>query len=74
MALVVKNLFGKSANVLPAAGVKKDDIIVAVDGRTESMTESEFLVSLRLTHGPKDSVKLTVLRGKDQQELTVPMW
>jgi serine protease Do len=74
LALVVKNLYGKSATALPAAGVKKDDIIVAVDGRTQAMTESEFLVYLRLTHGPKDSVKLTVLRGNDQQELTVPMW
>jgi serine protease Do len=74
LALVVKNLFGKSATALPAAGVKKDDIIVAVDGRTEAMTESQFLVYLRLKHGPKDAVKLTVLRGTERTELTVPMW
>jgi hypothetical protein len=74
LALVVKNLFGKSATKLPEAGVKKDDIIIAVDGQTKAMTESEFLVQLRLNHGPKDSVKLTILRGSEQQELTVPMW
>jgi hypothetical protein len=31
-------------------------------------------VYLRLKHGPKDAVKLTVLRGTERTELTVPMW
>jgi hypothetical protein len=47
---------------------------VAVDGKTEAMTESEFLTYLRLEHGPKDSVKLTVRRGDARRELEIPMW
>jgi len=74
LALVVKNLYGKSATALPAAGIKKDDIIVAVDGQTTAMTESEFLVHLRLNHGPKDSVKLTILRDGQRHDFEVPMW
>ena len=74
LALVVKNLFGKSAKALPDAGIKKDDVIVTVDGKTNAMTESDFLVNLRLTHGPKDSVKLTILRDGQRHELSVPMW
>jgi serine protease Do len=74
LALVVKNLYGKSATALPAAGVKKDDIIVAIDGQTTAMTESEFLVHLRLNHGPNDAVKLTILRDGQRHDLSVPMW
>jgi serine protease Do len=74
LALVVKNLFGKSATALSEAGVKKDDIIVAVDGQSRPLTESDFLIGLRLNHGPKDSVKFTILRGSERKELTVPMW
>jgi serine protease Do len=74
MALVVKNLFGKSATALAQAGVKKDDIIIAVDGHTQALTESDFLIQLRLAHGPKDAVKFTILRGSDRHELTIPMW
>jgi len=74
LALEVKNLFGKNAAPLQEAGVKTDDVIVAVDGRTQDLTESDFLINLRLTHGPKDKVKFTILRGSERMELTVPMW
>ena len=74
LALLVKNLFGKSATVLAEAGIKKDDVIVAVDGKTEAMSESDFLVNLRLGHGPKDAVKFTILRDGKRLELAVPMW
>jgi hypothetical protein len=74
LALVVKNLFGKSAKALPDAGVKKDDVIVAVDGKTNAMSESDFLIYLLLTLGPKESVKLTILRGGQRHEVNVPMW
>jgi serine protease Do len=74
LALVVKNLFGKSATTLADAGVKKDDVIVAVDGQTRAMTESDFLVWLRLVHGPKDVVKFSILRGDERLDLKVPMW
>jgi S1-C subfamily serine protease len=74
LALVVKLLLGKGGPKLQAAGLQKDDVIVAVDGQTKAMTESEFLVQLRLNHGPGDSVKFTILRGDQRHELTIPMW
>lgn len=74
LALVVKGLFGKGGPKVQAAGLRTNDVIVAVDGKTKAMTESDFLVYLRLTHGPKDSAKFTVLRGDQQREFTVPMW
>lgn len=74
MGLVVRGMFGPNAGKLQNAGLRQNDVIVAVDGKSEPMTESQFLAYLRLTHGPKDSVKLTVQRGGQKQELTVPMW
>lgn len=74
LALAVKGLFGKGAPKLQAAGLRNGDVIVAVDGKSEGMTESAFLANLRLAHGPKDSVKFTVLRGEKTEELTIPMW
>ncbi len=74
MALAVKGLFGKGAPKLQQAGIKNGDVIVAVDGKAASMTESQFLIDVRLRHGPGDSVRLTVLRGDQRVELTVPMW
>jgi hypothetical protein len=74
LALAVKGLFGKGAPKLQEAGLRNGDIIVAVDGKSDDMSESTFLASLRLDHGPKDSIKFTVLRGEKKQELTIPMW
>lgn len=74
LALVVKGLFGKGGPKVQQAGLKQNDVIVAVDGQTADMNESDFLVNLRLTHGPKDSVKLTVLRGSERKDFTVPLW
>lgn len=73
-ALVVKGLFGKGGPKLQQAGLKTGDIIVAVDGKAAPLTESQFLIDLRLRHGPDDSVRFTVLRGEKRVELTVPMW
>jgi predicted metalloprotease with PDZ domain len=74
LALTVKGLFGKGGPKLQAAGLKNGDIIVAVDGKSEATSESTFLVNLRLNHGPKDSVRFTILRGEKREELTIPMW
>lgn len=74
MALVVKGLFGQNAAKVKEAGVAMNDVIVAVDGQTAAKTESEFLTDLRLKHGPKDSVKFTLLRGSERREVTIPMW
>ncbi|QDU29623.1 Periplasmic serine endoprotease DegP precursor [Anatilimnocola aggregata] len=74
LALVVKGLFGKGGPKVQAAGLKAGDVIVAVDGKSEPLSESDFLVQMRLAHGPQDSVKLTVLRAGARKELTIPMW
>jgi hypothetical protein len=74
LALVVKGMYGKGGPKVQQAGLRMNDVIVAVDGRTESMNESDFLAYLRLSHGPEDSVKFTVLRGDGRHELTIPMW
>jgi hypothetical protein len=74
LALVVKNMFGQGRTKLEQAGLKMGDVIVAVDGKSQPMNESEFLIDLRLRHGPRDSVKLSVLRGEDRKELSVPLW
>jgi predicted metalloprotease with PDZ domain len=74
LALLVKGMFGRGAPKLQQAGLRQNDVIVAVDGETTALNESEFLVALRLGHGPKDSVKLSVLRGGERKELTVPLW
>ncbi|HZL90695.1 MAG TPA: Trx7/PDZ domain-containing (seleno)protein [Pirellulaceae bacterium] len=74
LALAVKGLHGKGGPKLEQAGVRMNDVIVAVDDRTDAMSESDFLIWLRLNHGPKDSVRFTVLRGENRRELTIPMW
>jgi hypothetical protein len=74
MALEVKGMFGKNAPLIQKAGLKVGDVIVAVDGQSGVMSESEFLVNLRTKHGPKDAIKLTILRGSERQELSVPLW
>jgi hypothetical protein len=74
LALAVKGIFGKNTAALQAAGLKNGDIIVAVDGQDADLTESEFLVRLRLDHDPQEKVKFTVLRGNDRRELNIPMW
>jgi hypothetical protein len=74
LALVVKGLFGKGGPKVQQSGLRQGDVIVAVDGEDQELSESEFLTSLRLNKGPKDTVKLTVLRGKDRRDISVPLW
>jgi len=76
LALVVKNIYAPQGkpNIVQQAGLKPNDVIVAVDGKADAMNESDFFVNLRLNRGPKDSVKFTILRGGERQELTIPMW
>jgi S1-C subfamily serine protease len=75
LALSVKGIYGQGEHPAKTAGLLLNDVIVAVDGQSAEMDESEFLVDLRLKHGPRDSVKFTVLRdGGRRHELTIPMW
>jgi serine protease Do len=74
LALKVEGMFGKGAAPLQKAGLVKGDVIVSIDGRTEVMNESEFLVLLRTKYGPNDAIKLSVLRNNQRKDLTVPLW
>jgi hypothetical protein len=74
VGLKVAGLFGRGGPKVQQAGLKHNDVIVAVDDKRERMSESEFLVYLRLTHGPGGSVKLTVVRNGQERELVVPLW
>jgi hypothetical protein len=74
LALLIKNLYGRGAERFGQVGLRQNDVIVGVDGKSGAMTESELLVYLRMTHGPKDSVKFAILRGDQRREFVVPMW
>lgn len=73
-AFRVKNLYAPRAGKLKDAGMREGDIIVAVDGKTEPMTESQFIAYLRLAHPPGDTIRFTLLRQGKREELEVPMW
>lgn len=74
LALAIRGMYGQGGPKLQQAGLKMGDVIVAIDGRTAALNESQFLAQLRLNYGPKDSVKFTILRGDQRQEITVPLW
>src|SRR5262245_59954790 len=56
LALEVKDMEGERTAGLSKARLRVRDVIVSVDGKTEAMTESQFLAYLRLKHPPGDQV------------------
>lgn len=74
LALAIKGLFGKGGPKLQQAGLKVGDVIVAVDGKSTPLTESQFLANLRLNYGPQDSIKFTIQRGDKRQEIAIRSW
>ncbi len=73
-AFRVRNLYAPRAGKLREAGLREGDVIVAVDGKVDSMTESEFITYLRLAHPPGDTIRFTVLRDGRREEIEAPMW
>jgi S1-C subfamily serine protease len=55
------------------AGFQQGDIVVAVDGRADRMTESALLVYLLKAKRPGDRVRTTVLRKGEKLELALPI-
>jgi hypothetical protein len=55
------------------AGVQLGDVLVEVDGKTTFANEGDFLGYLVQKKKPGDTVKLTVLRGKERKEFDVPV-
>jgi len=73
LALQVKHVgeYGAHATAM-RAGFQKGDVIVAVDGRRDRWSESQYLAhALGLRPGSKAS--MTVLRGGKELELELPM-
>ncbi len=67
MALLAKHVgqYGEHAYA-KNAGVLKDDVIVAFQGRSDNLSESELLTYLASTTKPGDKLSITVLRGKQR--------
>lgn len=74
MALKVIGMFDKGPHILQKNGLSVGDIILSVDGKSSFLTESQFLVYLRLNHTPAETVTFTIQRGKKQLDLKLPMW
>lgn len=73
-ALLVTNVgqYGMHA-AAKKAGFQKDDVIVEFDQKSHWKGESEFIDHLMRHHFPGESVQVTVLRGDQRRELTLPM-
>lgn len=69
MALGVGYVTGAVAKSLLRGG----DTIVAVNGRTDFQTESEFLTYLRLSQPPLKSVRLKLMRKGEAREVELPL-
>lgn len=54
------------------AGFLKDDIVLAVDGRTQPMTESELFAHILQTKPVGAQVPATILRGNQRMEMQIP--
>jgi serine protease Do len=74
MALLVKHVgeYGSHA-AAKKAGFRKDDVLVAVDGLTNRMSEGELIGRLLQKHQPDAKVSATVLRGSERLNLSLPM-
>ena len=74
MALWAKHVgrYGKHAAAM-RAGFRKDDVIVALDGRSDRVSESEVMGRLILGHKPGAKVPVTVLRKGRKLSLKIPV-
>jgi serine protease Do len=55
------------------AGFRKDDVLVAIDGRTERITESRLIGEMLQTRKAGDRIKATMLRGTNVMSLAIPV-
>ncbi len=74
MALFARGVgqFGKH-QAAKNAGFLKEDVIVAIDGRTQRITEAELIGQLLQTRKAGEKVEVTVLRGEQRMEMKLPM-
>ena len=55
------------------AGVRKDDVLVSYDGRTDLLTESDLFAYGIENHKMGDRVKLELMRGSERKTVTIPI-
>ena len=74
MALLVKHAgeYGKHA-AAKKAGFRKDDILVAVDGISDQISESEIIGRILGQHAEGDRLPVTVLRDRERLDLALPV-
>ena len=74
MALVCKHVgeYGKHS-AAKKAGFLKGDVLVEVDGKAQRVSEGELIGHLLRSHPVGGKVNVTVLRGAERVELTLPM-
>jgi S1-C subfamily serine protease len=73
MALRVKHVGQYSPHdVAKQAGFRNGDIIVAFDGRTDLLRETELLVYALNSRGEKSPVHVEILRGDQRLTLNLP--
>jgi serine protease Do len=73
LALVIKHVgqYGEHA-AGKNAGFQQGDILIAVEGRTQHQTESQLIASL-IDQPPGEKIRMKVLRGDKELDLTLPM-
>ncbi len=74
MAFEVKNMYGPGPEPLRRAGLKIGDVILGINDRTDLVTETLFLVYIRLKYPPGEMIPLNVLRSGKRIQLDVPTW
>lgn len=74
MAFEIKNMYGPRPEPLRRAGVKIGDVVIGIGDRTDLVTETQFLVYLRLNYGPGQKIPLTIIRAGKKMTMDAPTW
>lgn len=74
MAFEITAMYGSGPEPLRRAGVRIGDVLVGINDRTDLLTETMFLVYLRLKYAPGDKIPLTIVRSGDRMDFDVPTW
>jgi S1-C subfamily serine protease len=74
LALLVRHVgqYGEHQNA-KRAGIQKDDVLIAFDGRTERMTEAELLAYVVQQCKPGQKVPVALRRGDKTVEVTLTL-
>lgn len=75
MALLVKHMgmYGGPHGAAKAAGVQLNDVIVAFDGRTDLLRETDLFAYALRTRMPGEKVTIKVVRAGKPVEIVIPM-